>query len=286
MIIISDINEMQSRCLAARAAGQTIAFVPTMGFLHEGHLSLLHEGRKRGDLLVLSIFVNPTQFGQGEDLDRYPRDFERDERLARECGVDLIFYPDSEAIYPAGYVTYVSVEGHLTTALEGACRPTHFRGVTTVVSKLFIIVQPHVALLGCKDFQQLAVIRRMTIDLNLPVEIVGMPIVRENDGLAMSSRNVYLSTDERRQSLALIATLREAARSANDGERDTVKILQAARHRLTAEADLKIDYVKICQAQTLEEVDSIDRESVMLLAVSIGKTRLIDNGYLLSPADS
>lgn len=281
METISDIKEMQSRCLAARAAGQTIAFVPTMGFLHEGHLSLLREGRKRGDLLILSIFVNPTQFGAGEDLDRYPRDFERDEALARECGVDLIFYPEADTIYPDGYATYVSVDGPLTTTLEGACRPTHFRGVTTVVTKLFTIILPHVALFGCKDFQQLAVIRRMTADLNLPVEILGMPIVREEDGLAMSSRNVYLSEDERQQSLALNQCLRLAAESARAGETVSSKILETALARLTAEPDLVMDYVKICNANTLEVVDVVDQDSVMLLAVKVGKTRLIDNGVLL-----
>ena len=273
---------MQNLCLAARAAGQTITFVPTMGFLHEGHLSLLREGRKRGDLLVLSIFVNPTQFGQGEDLDLYPRDFERDESLARECGVDLLFYPDAEAIYPPGYATYVAVEGPLTTTLEGACRPTHFRGVTTVVSKLFTIVLPHIALFGRKDFQQLAVISRMTADLNLPIDIVGMPIIREEDGLAMSSRNVYLCKDERQQALVVNSTLRQAADMAQNGESDAEKILTMAQGRLHAEADLKIDYVKICNAQSLEEVSTIDHESVMLLAVSVGKTRLIDNGNLIS----
>jgi len=283
METISNITEMQSRCLNARAAGQTIAFVPTMGFLHDGHLSLLREGRKRGDLLVLSIFVNPTQFGQGEDLDRYPRDFENDEKLARECGVDLIFYPDAESIYPAGYATYVTVEGHLTTSLEGACRPTHFRGVTTVVTKLFTIVQPHVAIFGSKDFQQLAVIQRMTTDLNLPVEIVGMPIVRETDGLAMSSRNVYLSAEERKQSLALVATLRMSMAEVSKGEQDAIRILESAQQRLTAEPDLKIDYVKICNAETLEEVETIDQQAVMLLAVSVGKTRLIDNSLLVTP---
>lgn len=281
MKIITDITEMQTRCLNARAVGQKIAFVPTMGFLHEGHLSLLREGRKRGDLLVLSIFVNPTQFGPSEDLDCYPRDFERDESLARKCGVDLIFYPDAKAIYPDGYVTYVTVEGPLTTTLEGSCRPTHFRGVTTVVAKLFSIVQPHVALFGKKDFQQLAVIRRMTTDLNLPVEIIGMPIVRETDGLAMSSRNVYLSEGERKQSLALIDTLNRSVQMVRDGERNVTKVLESARQRLNAELDLTIDYVEICHAQTLEEVETFDQESVMLLAVSVGKTRLIDNGSLL-----
>ncbi len=284
MKLITDIQAMQSRCLAARAAGQKISFVPTMGFLHEGHLSLLREGRKRGDLLVLSIFINPTQFGQGEDLDRYPRDFQRDEAMARACGVDLLFYPHVETIYPPGYATYVTVEGPLTTTLEGASRPTHFRGVTTVVTKLFSLVLPHLALFGRKDYQQLAVITRMTADLNLPVEIVGMPIIRESDGLAMSSRNVYLSVTERQQALALVKTLRLSAEMAQNGETSSEKVLQKALDRLLKEADLKIDYVKICHAQSLAEVDRIDHESVMLLAVSVGKTRLIDNGHLISQA--
>lgn len=286
MDIISDITEMQNRCLAARAAGQTITFVPTMGFLHDGHLSLLREARKRGDLLVLSIFVNPAQFGQGEDLDRYPRDFERDESVARVSGVDLIFYPEAEAIYPAGYATYVSVEGPLTTTLEGACRPTHFRGVTTVVAKLFTIVQPHVALFGRKDFQQLAVIRRMTVDLNLPVEIVGMPIVREADGLAMSSRNVYLSTAERQQALVLSQSLTRGRQMVADGVRDVGEVLSALRAMIDAQQDARIDYLHVCHQATLCEQDTIDADSVLLLAVVVGKTRLIDNGFLLSSQDS
>ena len=280
MQTIKDIKEMQARCLAARSAGQTIAFVPTMGYLHEGHMSLLHEGRKRGDLLVLSIFVNPTQFGQGEDLERYPRDFNRDEMLARECDVDLIFYPDTASIYPDGYATYVTVEGPLTNTLEGACRPTHFRGVTTVVTKLFTIVMPHVALFGRKDFQQLAVIRRMAADLNLPVEIVGMPIIRESDGLAMSSRNVYLSASERQQALSLVDSLNSAASVVRAGERSASAVVMQTVDRLESEPDLEVDYVKICHAETLEEVDEIDQESVMLLAVKVGKTRLIDNSLL------
>ena len=281
METITDIKEMQVHCLAARSAGQTIAFVPTMGYLHEGHMSLLHEGRKRGDLLVLSIFVNPTQFGQGEDLERYPRDFNRDEAMARECDVDMIFYPDTASIYPDGYATYVTVEGPLTNTLEGACRPSHFRGVTTVVTKLFTIVMPHVALFGRKDFQQLAVISRMTADLNLPVEIVGMPIIRESDGLAMSSRNVYLSASERQQSLSLIDSLNTAASVVKAGERAASAVVAKTVDRLKSEPDLEVDYVKICNAETLEEVDEIDQESVMLLAVKVGKTRLIDNSLLV-----
>jgi len=282
METINDITEMQQRCLALREAGKRIAFVPTMGFLHEGHLSLLQEGRKQGDVLVLSIFVNPTQFGASEDLDIYPRDFERDERLAREAGTDLIFYPTADTVYPENYCSYLSVEGPLTETLEGACRPGHFRGVATVVAKLFNIVQPHVALFGCKDFQQLAVIRQMARDFNMPVDIKGMPIIREADGLAMSSRNVYLSDDERRQSLSLNQSLSLAAELARGGEANAQNILEAALKRITAESSASIEYVKICNADTLEEVEAIDQRSVMLLAVKVGTTRLIDNSYLLT----
>jgi pantoate--beta-alanine ligase len=280
MEIIADIIEMQNRCLEARAAGRRIAFVPTMGFLHEGHLSLLREGRKHGDLLVLSIFVNPTQFGQGEDLDRYPRDFARDEAMARQCGVELLFYPDAQSIYPAGYETYVTVEGTLTTTLEGASRPTHFRGVTTIVSKLFAIVQPHVALFGRKDFQQLAVIRRMTTDLNLPVEIVGLPIVRESDGLAMSSRNVYLSVAERQQALALSQAVKKARQLVAEGVRSVAEVLSDLQDLFAQQPDVSVDYLCICNQATLRPQEQIDADSVLLMAVAVGKTRLIDNGDL------
>lgn len=284
MDIITDITEMQSRCLAARETGQRIAFVPTMGFLHEGHASLLREGRQRGDLLVLSIFVNPTQFGPQEDLDRYPRDFARDEAIARESGVDMIFYPTAITIYPPDYATYITVEGALTDVLEGACRPGHFRGVATVVAKLFLLVQPHVAFFGQKDFQQLAVIRRMTADLNLPVEIVGMPIVREADGLALSSRNVYLSADERQQALVLSRALTAARRMTQEGVRDAGKILAAMQAMIDEQSAARIDYLKICHQATLQEQERVDGDSVLLLAVFVGKTRLIDNGFLLPPA--
>lgn len=272
---------LEELAAARRELPGPVGLVPTMGYLHEGHLSLLREGRRRGDLLVLSIFVNPTQFGAGEDLSRYPRDFERDEAMARACDVDVLFYPDADAIYPAGYATYVTVDGPLTTSLEGASRPTHFRGVTTVVTKLFTIVMPHIALFGRKDFQQLAVIRRMTADLNLPVRIIGMPIVRERDGLAMSSRNVYLTDPERQQALALYDTLSQAMAMVRNGECEVARILEAARLRLQAAPDARIDYVKICHAGTLEEVAVIDAESVMLLAVRFGRTRLIDNSLLM-----
>ncbi len=206
MEIITSVKEMREKAREARAGGRTIAFVPTMGFLHDGHASLLREGRKRGDVLVLSIFVNPTQFGAGEDFETYPRNLERDAAIARETGVDFIFAPNSRDIYPEGYQTYVNVEG-LTLPLCGASRPGHFRGVTTVVAKLLNIVTPHSAFFGEKDFQQLAVIRRMVADLNIDVEIVGMPIVREADGVAMSSRNSYLSPEERKSAACLNRSL-------------------------------------------------------------------------------
>jgi pantoate--beta-alanine ligase len=281
METITDIVAMQTRCLAARAAGQRIAFVPTMGFLHEGHATLLREGRRRGDLLVLSIFVNPTQFGPHEDLDRYPRDLARDEAVARASGVDLIFYPTAATIYPPGYSTFVNVEGALTATLEGACRPGHFRGVATVVAKLFLIVQPHLALFGCKDFQQLAVIRRMSADLSLPVEIVGLPTVREADGLALSSRNVYLSAAEREQALVLSRALAVARRQACAGTRDSAAILAQLRALIEAQPAARIDYLRICHQATLQAQAQVDSDSVLLLAVFIGKTRLIDNSMLL-----
>lgn len=280
MDILTSLTDMQSRCLAERRAGRRIAFVPTMGFLHDGHASLLREGRRRGEVLVLSIFVNPTQFGPSEDLDRYPRDLERDLEIARAAGVDLVWTPTPEQIYPSGYATYVNVEG-LTDVLCGESRPGHFRGVTTVVCKLFNVVQPDVALFGEKDFQQLAVIRRMTLDLNLPIEIVGMPIVREADGLAMSSRNVYLSAEERQQALTLSQGLALARRKVAAGERDSAVILTAVRGLIEAGPAARIDYAQICHRDTLCEQAQIDADSTLLLAVFVGRTRLIDNGPLL-----
>jgi pantoate--beta-alanine ligase len=280
MDIIKETAAMQQRCLELRAAGKTISFVPTMGYLHEGHLSLLREGRKRGDVLVLSIFINPTQFGPNEDLDSYPQDMENDLALAESVGVDLVWTPTPNHVYPDGYVTYVNVEG-LTDVLCGASRPEHFRGVTTVVCKLFNVVQPHVALFGQKDFQQLAVIRRMVADLNMPIEVTGLPIVREEDGLAMSSRNVYLSTDHRKQALVLSQAIAAAQQSVSTGESDAHLILTDLRTMIEAQPDARIDYLHICHQLTLEEQERIDADSVLLLAVFIGKTRLIDNSFLI-----
>lgn len=280
MEIIVDPKEMQQRALAAKRAGQRIAFVPTMGYLHDGHLSLLQEGRKRGDLLVLSIFVNPTQFGANEDLSTYPRALESDCELARAAGTDLVFTPSAAAIYPAEASTWVNVEG-LTEVLCGASRPGHFRGVTTVVAKLFNLVQPDVALFGCKDFQQLAVIRRMVRDLDMPVEIVGMPIVREADGLALSSRNVYLTTEERQQALVLSQAIATAQQMAGAGIRNAGEIVAALQAMIATQPPARIDYLQICHQDTLQEQAAIDSDSVLLLAVFIGKTRLIDNSFLL-----
>ncbi|HBT81945.1 MAG TPA: pantoate--beta-alanine ligase, partial [Desulfuromonas sp.] len=226
-------------------------------------------------------FVNPTQFGPSEDLSTYPRDLEADLALARAAGVDVVWTPTPQEVYPAGYATWVAVEGGLTTTLCGASRPGHFRGVTTVVSKLFNVVQPDVALFGEKDFQQLAVIRQMVRDLNFPIEIVGMPIVREADGLAMSSRNVYLTPDQRRQALVLSQALALARELAAAGERESATILATLRQLIAAQPDARIDYLHICHQTTLQEQARIDAAAVLLLAVFIGKTRLIDNGFLL-----
>jgi pantoate--beta-alanine ligase len=250
-----------------------------MGYLHQGHLSLLEAGRKRGDLLVLSIFVNPTQFGQGEDFADYPRDLQRDAELAESAGVDISFVPTAAEMYPHGYATYVDVKG-ITESLCGASRPGHFRGVSTVVNKLFNIIQPHLALFGNKDFQQLAVIRRMTADLNMPVEIVGMPIFREADGLAMSSRNVYLSSVERQQALVLSQAIAEAQRLVHNGQTAVSVIIETLEQMIASKPAARIDYIKICHQLSLGEQVRVDEDSVLLLAAFFGKTRLIDNGYL------
>ena len=279
MNIIPTIDEMQTTALKLKRQGRTIAFVPTMGFLHEGHASLLREGRKLGDVLVLSIFVNPIQFGRNEDLARYPRDMERDCRIAGECGVDIVFTPDSTGMYPPGFQTCVRVRD-LSLPLCGASRPGHFDGVATVVTKLFNIVQPDTALFGNKDYQQLAVIRRMTHDLNLPVEIIGMPIVREADGLAMSSRNAYLSPAERQSALCLSRAIRTARELYAAGTRDAALLRRAALEVISAEPEATIDYLELRDGATLEPKETADDATLLALAVRIGATRLIDNTVL------
>ncbi len=279
MKLIESIEEMQSIAAAARQAGKTIVLVPTMGYLHAGHASLLTEGRKRADILVASIFVNPTQFGAGEDFNTYPRDLERDMRIAEAAGVDYIFAPKASDMYPAGYQTYVNVE-ELTLPLCGASRPGHFRGVTTVVAKLFNIVMPHLALFGKKDFQQLTVIRRMAADLNMGVQIVGMPIVREADGLAMSSRNAYLSQAERESALCLSRALHSVQDVYRSAERSVETLRKLALGIINAEPSAAIDYVEFYHEATLTEVEQADDHTLVALAVRIGKTRLIDNCVL------
>jgi len=274
--IITSAREMRERTATARAEGATISFVPTMGFLHEGHASLMREGRKRGDLLVLSIFVNPTQFGVGEDFESYPRDLSRDSEIARACGVDIIFAPDAREMYPAGFQTWVNVET-VSLPLCGASRPGHFRGVTTVVAKLFNIVKPTFAFFGEKDYQQLTVIRRMVDDLNMEVEVVGLPTVREADGLAMSSRNSYLSAAERKSALCLSRALDAASTLYRSGVVSVARMREEVMGILGREPEARIDYVEFRDGENLEERELADDRTVLALAVRIGSTRLIDN---------
>ncbi len=256
-----------------------VGLVPTMGYLHEGHLSLVRAARAGNAHVVASIFVNPAQFGPNEDLARYPRDEARDLDLLRAERVDAVFAPDAPEIYPDGYSTYVEVEG-LTERLEGASRPTHFRGVATVVLKLLNIVQPQRAYFGQKDAQQLAVVRRMARDLDVGAEIVGLPIVREPDGLALSSRNIYLRGDDRRAALVLNRSLALAQRLFDDGERDAEVMRAQMTALIAAEPRAEIDYVSIADAETLEELRLVERPTLVSLAVRIGGTRLIDNVVL------
>ena len=279
MKIVEDIKEMQGLAESLRKQGKKIAFVPTMGYLHEGHLSLMRYGREIADVLVTSIYVNPAQFAPGEDFEEYPRDFERDVRLSEKVGVDIIFTTTDEQMYPERYQTYVEVK-EVTKNLCGRSRPVFFRGVATVVTKLFNIVKPHVAIFGEKDYQQLITIQRMVSDLNYDIEIIGRPIVREPDGLAMSSRNAYLSVDERKSALSLSRSLKIAQEMVHAGETSSSKIIERVCHEITSEPYTKIDYVQICHPQTLVDVDDISGGGVLALAVWVGKTRLIDNCML------
>jgi pantoate--beta-alanine ligase len=279
MEIVTNPQEMQALAMIWRGEGLKIVLVPTMGFFHEGHLSLMRHGRAIGDRLVVSLFVNPEQFGPTEDLERYPRDLERDAALAQEAGVNVLFTPGSEQMYPEGFQTYVTVE-KLSQGLCGACRPGHFRGVATVVLKLFNLVQPHVAVFGEKDYQQFMIIRRMTADLNLPMDIVGCSIVREPDGLAMSSRNTYLSPEERVSALSLSRALKGAQKLAAAGEKSREKILELVRKIITQAPHTRIDYIALVHPETLEEVDTLTDEARLILAVWVGNTRLIDNASI------
>jgi pantoate--beta-alanine ligase len=258
-------------------SGKTIAVVPTMGALHDGHLSLIRRAKQKADVVVATIFVNPTQFGPNEDFDRYPRDPKGDTRKLNGAGADVVFMPQQTDMYPDGYETYVSVE-HMTNVLEGASRPTHFRGVTTIVAKLFHIVQPDFALFGMKDYQQAMVLKRMVRDLNLPITMIICPIVREKDGLAMSSRNRYLSPELRAQAPALYHALKAARRMIRDGVTRSSDIKRKMRSIIRKDApDGEIDYIAITEMESLKAVSSVTKNTVASLAVRLGPVRLIDN---------
>jgi pantoate--beta-alanine ligase len=276
MQVIEKPKQMQSLSEALRREGKKIAFVPTMGYFHEGHLTLMREAKRLGDVLVVSIFVNPLQFGPSEDYDRYPRDLERDLKMAEEVGVDIVFHPQVEDIYPPNFQTYVEVS-ELQKYLCGKFRPNHFRGVATVVLKLFNIVKPHVAVFGLKDYQQYLIIKRMVEDLNLDVEVVGIPTVREEDNLAASSRNVYLNMEERKAARALYKALMEAKRLFEEGERNASKLLEASRKVIEREPLVNLQYLELCDPETLEPLSGNIERALLAIAAWVGKTRLIDN---------
>ncbi len=278
--IIESVSAMQEYSLARRREGKHIGFVPTMGYLHEGHTSLMQLLRPQCDILVASIFVNPIQFGPKEDLSSYPRDLEHDRSLCEAAGCDAIFHPSPQEIYPTGFHTHVAVE-YLTETLCGPWRPGHFHGVTTVVAKLFNIVMPHVAAFGQKDAQQATIIKQMVRDLNLPIEIVIGPTIREADGLAKSSRNVYLSPDERREATTLFHALSLGKEMIEKGERDPASVIAAMRRLIEKEVHApEIQYIEIVNMRDLHPIPKIEGEVLMAMAVRIGKTRLIDNFIL------
>lgn len=276
MKIITHIRDMQHWSEARRQEGKRIAFVPTMGFLHEGHLSLVREGKKRGDVVVVSIFVNPMQFNQQSDFATYPRHLEQDQRLLEGLNTDVLFSPDTAEVYPPGFQTAVEVD-QVSRPLCGAFRPGHFRGVTTIVAKLFNIVKPHVAIFGEKDFQQCVVIKRMVQDLNFDLDIITMPTVREPDGLAMSSRNARLSAAERQTSLCLSRALNTAQELVAHGERRSAMILQAVQELIERQGGVRLEYVSLCHPETLEEVAEVSGPTLLALAAWVGDVRLIDN---------
>lgn len=277
MKVISDPKKIQAICLKLKKKGKSIAFVPTMGYLHAGHMKLMYEAKKKADISVLSIFVNPTQFAPNEDLAKYPRDKKGDLAKAKACGVDFVFMPTPFNLYPENYETYVEVI-NATRQLCGASRPTHFRGVTTIVAKLFNIVQPDVALFGKKDFQQYAVIKKMVSDLNMPTKIIGVPTIREKDGLAMSSRNVYLSSDERKAALCLSRGLNKIKENVKAGITSIDQLLKIISAEINSESLARIDYVACMDAETIQPLKNYEKQKTLFaVAVFIGKTRLIDN---------
>jgi len=274
--VLSNIDEMRAASRAVRRGGKRLGFVPTMGALHEGHLSLVRAARAASDVVAASIFVNPTQFGPNEDLAKYPRSFERDCELLEREGVEFVFAPSVEEMYPGGAVTWVTVD-ELSGKLDGRSRPGHFRGVTTVVSKLFHIVEPNQAFFGQKDAAQVAIIRRMVRDLNLAVEIGVCPIVREADGLAMSSRNAYLSTEERKRALVLRGSLTRIQQLIDAGQRDASRLAAAGREEFAREISVRLDYCEIVDPENLDPVKDVSGGALVAVAAYVGATRLIDN---------
>ncbi len=279
MKIVEDVKEMQKLSKDLKK-DKTIGFVPTMGFLHEGHLSLARKAKEQNDIVVMSVFVNPLQFAEGEDFDTYPRDRKRDEELAEKAGVDILFFPSEEDMYPEDFQTHVNVE-KLTQVLEGASRPLFFKGVTTVVCKLFNIVKPDRAYFGKKDAQQLIVVKKMVEDLNMDVEIVPMPIVREQDGLATSSRNRYLNEEERKSAVCLYEALKKARQMVEEGTFDTKTIIQNMEKIISSYPFTRIDYISINRTDDLKPLKHIETGKTLIsLAVFVGKTRLIDNIWM------
>ena len=279
MKICLTIPEARAASRDARASGKRLGLVPTMGALHEGHLSLVRAANAQCDAVAVSIFVNPTQFGPTEDLSKYPRQFDRDCRLLEKEGVEILFAPSVEEIYPNGEVTWVLVEG-LSEKLDGRSRPGHFRGVTTIVSKLFHIIEPKAAFFGQKDAAQLAVIRRMVRDLNFSIEIIACPIKREPDGLAMSSRNAYLNREERGRALVLQRSLQRAQQEFQAGERNAAKLISAAKEVFAREPLVALDYFEVVDPGTLDLVERISQKTLVAVAAYVGATRLIDNTVL------
>ncbi len=277
MKILEAIGDIREEIKEARRNNKSVGFVPTMGYLHGGHLSLIKKAKEENDLVIVSIFVNPTQFGPGEDFESYPRDLKKDSSLAQSMGADIVFSPSIEEMYPLGCSTYVEIEGDITKKLCGASRSGHFKGVATVVTKLFNIVMPDRAYFGQKDAQQVAVIKRMVKDLHLDVEIVPCPIVREGDGLAMSSRNTYLNEEERRAGTILSKALFEAKERIEEGEINPLKISDFIIETIESELLCEIDYVEVVHGETLESIERVKGDVLIALAVKIGKTRLIDN---------
>ncbi|MBX9139109.1 MULTISPECIES: pantoate--beta-alanine ligase [unclassified Clostridium] len=276
MIVLDKINELRDRVKGWKSQGLKVGFVPTMGYLHEGHESLIKRASEENDKVVVSIFVNPIQFGPKEDLSTYPRDLERDSKVCEGAGADIIFHPKSEEMYFEDFSTFVDMNG-LTSGLCGKSRPTHFRGVCTVVTKLFNIVSPDRAYFGEKDAQQLAIIKRMVRDLNIDVEVIGCPIVREKDGLAKSSRNTYLSIEERSAATILSKALNIAREKIKDGERTSSNIISTIKEIIESEKLARIDYIEVVDSFSMEGVDTIEKSVLVAIAVFIGKTRLIDN---------